>query len=291
MGYSLAIVGAACFGVGGTIAKSAFNAGLAPSELAEWRILFGFVAFLVVVGAFRPAELRIRRADLGLFAAFGVVGLAGVQLAYYEAIGRIPIGVALVIEYTGPLLLLAWARLGGRAVGGRLWLAGALALLGCFFAARAYDAAFLELNGLGLGLAALSAVIFAVYFSLAERILVRYPTPTLLVWGFGFALLGWTLVRPLWLLPWTTTSREVYLLLAGVVLVATLVPFALTLAAIRVVPAARVGLAATSEPVFATAAAWVVLGERLEPLQIAGGVLVLAAIALTQSLRPTAGSV
>ncbi len=151
--------------------------------------------------------------------------------------------------------------------------------------------AFLELNALGLALAALSAAIFALYFSLAERILVRYSTSTLLVWGFGFALLGWTLVRPPWLLPWAATSPEVYALLAGVVLVATLVPFALTLAAIKLIPAARVGLAATTEPVFATVAAWIVLGERLEPLQLAGGVLVLAAIVVTQSLRPTAGSV
>jgi len=163
--------------------------------------------------------------------------------------------------------------------------------VGCFFAAGAYDAALLSLNAVGLALAALDAVIFAFYFALAERIQTRYTTSTLLVWGFGFALLGWAVLRPLWSLPWATTSPQIYALLAGVVVVATLVPFALTLGAIRFIPAARVGLTSTFEPVIASAAAWVILGERLELPQIAGGVVVIAAIVLAQSLRPTAESV
>lgn len=282
---------AAFFGIGGIIAKSAFNAGLEPSILAEWRVLLAFLVFLGVFAALRSDELRIRRADLPLFAVFGIVGLAGVSLIYYEAIKRIPVGVALVIEYTGPLLLLVYARLRGRRVGGRLWIAAALAVLGCFFAAGAYDAGLRELNGLGLALAALDAFVFALYFALAERLGTRYGTPTLLVWGFGFALLGWSIVRPPWLLPWTTTSGDVYAQIAAVVVVATVVPFALTLAAVRLIPAARVGLTATFEPVVAAAAAWLALGETLELPQIVGGVVVLVAIGIAQSLRPTGESV
>jgi drug/metabolite transporter (DMT)-like permease len=291
LGYALALAAAASFGIGGIIAKSAFNTGMVPSILAEWRVLFAFLVFLAVVAALRPAELRIRRSDVPLFAVFGIVGLAGVSLVYYEAIKRIPVGVALVIEYTGPLLLLVYARTRGRVVGGRLWLAAALAILGCFFAAGAYDAGLRELNGLGLALAAADAFIFAGYFAMAERLGTRYSTPTMLVWGFGFALVGWSLVRPPWLLPWTTTTTDQYVQVAAVVVIATVIPFALTLAAVRLIPAARVGLTATFEPVVAAVAAWFVLGETLEPLQVAGGVVVLAAIALAQSLRPTEDSV
>ena len=63
------------------------------------------------------------------------------------------------------------------------------------------------------------------------------------------------------------------------------------IAAVRLIPAARVGLTATFEPVVAAVAAWVVLGERLEAPQIVGGLVVLGAIVVAQSLRPTAGSV
>jgi drug/metabolite transporter (DMT)-like permease len=273
------------------VAKSAFNAGLAPSILAEWRVFFAFLVFLAVFAALRPDDLRIRRSDVWLFAVFGILGLAGVSLVYYEAIKRIPVGVALVIEYTGPLLLLLYARTRGRIVGGRLWIAAALAIVGCFFAAGAYDAKSLELNAVGLALAALDAFIFALYFALAERLGSRYRTPTLLVWGFGFALLGWSIARPPWLLPWTTTPPDTYIQIAAVVVVATLIPFALTLAAVRIIPAARVGLTATFEPVVAAVAAWIALGERLELPQVAGGLVVLLAIGLAQSLRPTGGSV
>jgi drug/metabolite transporter (DMT)-like permease len=287
----LAFTAAACFGVGGIIAKSAFNAGIPPSLLAEWRILFGFIVYAAIFVAVRPSAFRIRRSDLPLFALFGIVGLAGVQWSYYESIQRLPIGVAVVIQYTAPVLLLVWARLRGRKVGSRLWLAAALALVGCFFAAGAYDAALLQLNGEGVALSLLSALIFALYFSLAERILRRYDTPTLLIYGFGFALLAWAVYRPLWTLPWTTTPPEIYLLLFGVIIVATVIPFALTLAAVKLIPAARVGLTATIEPVVAALVAWLVLGEYLAPAQIAGGAVVVVAILIAQSLRPTADSV
>jgi drug/metabolite transporter (DMT)-like permease len=287
----LAFTAASCFGVGGIIAKSAFNAGVAPSLLAEWRILFGFIAYAAIFAVVRPAAFRIKRADIPLFALFGIVGLAGVQWSYYESIQRLPVGVAVVIQYTAPVLLLVWARLRGRKVGGRLWVAAALALVGCFFAAGAYDAALFQLNTEGVALSLLSAVIFAIYFSVAERILRRYDTPTLLVYGFGFALLAWAIYRPLWTLPWTTTSPEIYALLVGVLIVATVIPFALTLAAVKLIPAARVGLTATIEPVVAALVAWLVLGEYLAPAQIAGGAIVVVAILVAQSLRPTADSV
>ena len=254
-------------------------------------MLFAFLVFLAIFAALRPRELRMRRGDLPAFAVFGIIGLAGVSLVYYEAIKRIPVGVALVIEYTGPLLLLLYAWLRGRRVGGRLWIAGGLALVGCFFAAGAYDARSRELNALGIALAAADAFIFALYFALGEHLGRRYTTPALLVWGFGFALLGWSVARPPWLLPWSTTTSDGYVQIAAVVVIATLIPFALTLAAVRLIPAARVGLTATAEPIVAAAVAWVALGESLEVPQIVGGIVVLAAIVLAQSLRPTAGSV
>ena len=291
LGYVLAFTAASCFGVGGIIAKAAFNSGLPPSVLAEWRILFGFLIYAAIFAVIRPSAFRVRRSDLPLFALFGVVGLAGVQWSYYESIQRLPVGVAVVIQYTAPVLLLIWARLRGRTVGSRLWLAAALALVGCFFAAGAYDAALFQLNTTGVALSILSAFIFALYFSVAERILKRYETPTLLIYGFGSGLVAWAIFRPLWTLPWTTTPPEIYALLVGVLIVATVIPFGLTLAAVKLIPAARVGLTATVEPVVAAFVAWLALGEDLAPAQIAGGAAVMVAILIAQSLRPTADSV
>ncbi|HUG56321.1 MAG TPA: EamA family transporter [Candidatus Limnocylindrales bacterium] len=306
LGYAFALFAAALFGVGGVIAKEAFAAGLAPSELAELRVLFAFLVLLLGVAAFRPQDLRVRRGDLPLLVVFGVVGLGGVQWAYYEAIQRLPLGVALVIQYTAPLLILLYWRLRGRHVGGRLWLAGLLTLGGCSLVVGAYDLALLARSAAGTALAVLSALIFALYFLLAERILSprgpagtvpgagprAYTIWTLLVYGFGFALLAWMLLRPLWTLPWDVVAvPATAALVAGVVVVASVLPFTLTFAALSLIPAARVGLTATAEPVVGALAAYLLLGERLEPPQLLGGAVVLVGIGIAQSLRPRAGSV
>src|SRR4029077_14581129 len=82
LGYAFALIAAASFGIGGVIAKAAFDA-LAPSVLSEFRVFFAFLVFLLVFGITRPRELRIERRDIPLFAVFGIVGLAGVSLVYY----------------------------------------------------------------------------------------------------------------------------------------------------------------------------------------------------------------
>jgi drug/metabolite transporter (DMT)-like permease len=74
--------------MGGVIAKSAFDRGVPPRVLAEWRVLFAFVAFTLIVAAWRPRELRIQRRDILWFAGFGVFGMGAVQWLYYEAIQR-----------------------------------------------------------------------------------------------------------------------------------------------------------------------------------------------------------
>ena len=244
------------------------------------------------IALLRRGDLRVRRRDLPLLVFFGVFALAGVQWSYYESIQRLPIGVSLVIQYTGPLVMLAYARWRGLRVGGRLWLAGALTLSGSYLVVGAYDADVLSLNLAGIPFAVLSMLIFVMYFLLAERILARYPVWTLLAYGFGSALIAWTILRPLWLLPWDRVAEPANAaLLAGVVIVGTAVPFTLIFVSVSLIPAARTGLTSTAEPVVAAIAAWSLLGETLELPQLVGGALVLVGIGVAQSLRPRAGSI
>lgn len=234
----------------------------------------------------------MRRRDLPLILFFGAFALGGIQWAYYEAIARMPIGIALVIQYLGALLMLVYLRWRGLRVGGRLWLAAVLAVLGTALLVGAYDPSVLASNVAGVPLAALAALIFAVYFLTAERILARYPVWTLLVYGFGAALVAWAALRPPALLPWSVLAEPTNAaLMLGVVVVATVVPFALIFASVSLIPAARTGITSMAEPGFAAAAAWVALGETLEWPQVVGGAVVIAGIAIAQSLRPHEGSV
>lgn len=272
--------------MGGVIAKRAFELGIPPSILAEWRILFAFAVFLGITLAFKRRDLSaIRRADLPLLALFGLLGVMLVQLIYYEAIQRIPLGVALVIEYTAPLLILGYWRLRGRHVGPVLWLAGGLTLVGSYFVVGAYDAQLRQVNGLGAGLAAFDAIILAAYFLLTERLVQRYSGWALLCTGFGTASLAWCIVRPPWTLPWSILDGTLGLYVAGVVVVATVIPYLFSVAAVRLIPAARVGLASTSEPVIAAGVAWLLIGQSLQAPQVVGGAIVVAGILIAQRVR------
>ncbi|HEX4747518.1 MAG TPA: DMT family transporter [Gaiellaceae bacterium] len=289
MGYGLALTAAAIFGIGGIVAKLGFRAGFEPSQLAELRIIFSFLLLLVVLAVFRRSDLAVRRTDLPMLALFGVLGIGGVQLSYYESIQRLPIGVALVIQYTAPLLLLLYARATGKRVDGRLWVAALLTIAGCALVVGLYDESLRAVNTVGALLAVLSAVIFAVYFILAERVLATHRPWTALLYGLGFALIAWAILRPVWLLPWDLAAAH-WPLVAGIAIL-TATPFALTLTAVSLIPPARVGLTSTFEPVVAAIAAFFILAEALEPLQLVGGAVVLVGIVIAQSLRVRAGGV
>ena len=291
LGYAAALGSAAFFALGGSIAKSIFDLGVQPRVLAEWRVLFAFVAFTAIVAALRPRDLRIERRDIAWFVAFGVFGMGAVQWLYYEAIQRIPIAVALVVEFTAVILVLLYFRLRGRKVGRALWYAGVLSLAGCFFASGAYDAGLRAVNTEGVLIAALDSLLFTSYFVLGERLAARYSAWTLAVYGFGFALLAWQILQPAWSLPWATTDGSVWIRVLGVVVLAAIVPFTLGFIALRLLPGARVSIVATSEPFIAAVIAWVVLGQALQAPQILGGALVLGGILIAQTHRPEGGSV
>lgn len=117
---------------------------------------------------------------------------------------------------------------------------------------------------------------------------------TTLLWGFLVAVAIWAVVAPWWSWPWAALADpRVAAAVVGVGLVGTLVPFALAVGAVRVVSAATAGIAATSEPVFAAAFAWVLLGQHLSLAQLAGSALVVAGVVLAQlaaaRARPDAG--
>ena len=290
LGYALALGGAGLYGIGGVLAKDAFAAGIVPSEMAQLRAMFSFAVLLAALAVAGRSHLRIRARDVPLLALFGALGIAAVNGTYYEAISRLPLGVALAIQYTAPLTLLVVARIGGRHVGERLWIAAVAAVLGCVLVVGAYDARLRDVNGAGAAVAVISMLTFAAYLIMAERILRRYSPWTLLLYGLLFASIAWGLYRVPTALPWELAAAQ-WPLVVGIVFVATLFPYVLTLAALSLLPAARVGLTATFEPVVGALAGFAFLGEVLQLPQIAGGLVVLAAIALVQTSRLREGGV
>ena len=123
-------------------------------------------------------------------------------------------------------------------------------------------------------------------FSLSQRLGRTYGAETILVWGMGFATLAWFLASPVWDFPFDAfdNAKNAGLGIA-MVIGGTVLPFLFMLAALRMVPAARAAIVATLEPVLGAVFAWVIHDQSLAAVQVAGGVVVLAAVAWVQSQR------
>jgi drug/metabolite transporter (DMT)-like permease len=278
------IVGAgACWGLAAVIAKVAFDRGVAPVRMAEARVVVAFVVLAAFLGLRRPGLLRPPSGSVPVLAAFGLF-VAAVNGAYYVAIDRLPVGVAISLQYTAPTLLLgAIAIRRRRNPGGAAWLAAVVTLAGAVLVSRAYAGLHgVSAAGVVAGLA--SALFFALYLLGADAAgRRRVPPATLLVWGFVFAMVFWTVAAPWWSWPYAKLGDwHIALAVVGVGLVGTLLPFFLAVTAIPVLTPALAGIGATVEPPFAAAFAWIFLGQHLGALQIAGGLLVLAGVALAQ---------
>ena len=294
----MAFTAATLWAVNGVISKVIIESGgIAAQRLTEVRTTGAFLLLAAALGVARPASLRLRRGELAMLLIFGVLGLAFVQWFYFEAISRLDIGVALLIQYIAPVLVALWARLAyHEAVRRRIWAALALSILGIALLVELWKG--LTLDGLGVAAALGSALTFAVYILSAERAVARRDPVSLVCYGFLLASIFWAVLQP-----WTSfpvelvdesvsllgrlddLSLPVWLLLGWMVVLGTIVPFALLAASLRHIPASRAAITAMFEPVAATVFAYAWLGESLTAFQLVGALVVLAAILLAQTAR------
>lgn len=296
-GLLLALSAAGLFSVNGTMSKLVLEAGVSSLQLVLLRSVGAAVCLFALVAVTRPAALRVSRRELVFFAAYGVTGIALCQWFYFVAIERLPVAVALLLEYTAPLLVALWVRfVRNESVRPRIWAALTLSLGGLALVTRAW--AGVQFDGLGVlaGLAAAAAL--ATYYLLGERGLGRRDPLSLTAWTFGFCSLLWSVVQPWWTLPFGLLASDlalpatvggafvpVWTVVLAVVVFGTVAPFLLVLGGIAHLGATRVGLVGMAEPVGAGIVAWLVLGEVLGGVQLLGAAVVLVGIALAETSR------
>jgi drug/metabolite transporter (DMT)-like permease len=304
VGYAMVLGAAALWATNGTVAKVILQSGdLSSLRLAEVRSTGAFVGLAFVLALVRPARLRPARRELPFLVAFGILGLALVQWTYFAAIDRLEIGIALLIQYTAPLMIAIWARFAMQEhVRTRIWAALALALFGLGLVVDVWRG--LSLDGIGVVFAFGAAASFAFYILMAERAVGRRDPVSLVCLGLAFSSVFWAVVQPWWSFPTeifdddvsllgnlSEYSLPVWLLTFWVIVLGTIVPFGLLVASLRHLSATRVGIAAMFEPVAATVVAYLWLDEALSGLQALGGGLVLAGILLAQTSREDVGAV
>ena len=285
------VVAAGCWAANAVIATGAFERGVTPAQLAQARVVVALVPLAIVLLFLRRDLLGPPRSAVPALIGFGA-SMVVVNVSYYVAIDRVPVGVAISLQYTAPVLILAGtALLSRRSPPALIWLAGAMTLLGAILVSGALGAAAggEPLDRLGLLAGVASALSFAGYLLSAERAggTGSHPVTTLFI-GFVVAVVIWIALMPPWNWPIDLLADpQIAWRVVAVGLVGTLLPFALVVAALRWISSAVAGIATTAEPVLAAALAWLFLGQELSATQLLGGALVVAGVVAAQVARPS----
>jgi len=279
------------FAVNGTVSRLVLRAGFDETQLTTVRATGAFLGLMVIALATRPRTLALTRRELPVLVAYGLAGFFFTPLLYFVSISRLGVGIGLLFEYTAPLLIALWARFVQRQeVRRRLWTGLVLSLLGLAAVANVWGGGDRRLDPVGVAAGLGAAALLAVYFLVGEKGVRRRDTVSLTGWAFGVAALAGAVVRPWWNFSWSTLSERsdgwpVWLLCCYVVIGGSIMSYLLIAGALRHLPATSVSIVAMIEPVIASAVAWVVLREHLSVVQIAGGALILAGVALAETAR------
>ena len=301
LGTLAIVVAAVCFGTLGPLSRLAYDAGMTPLGFATWRAFFGSALLTVVLFLLvrrGHALVRLRDVPRRAVAALAVAAAAGLilNLGIFIAFSRITVALALLAFYTYPAIVAVVSIVVERRRPVRLEVVAlvfALAGMSLVVLGQLEPGAGLVVDGLGLGLAFLAAVAQTVYMT-AGRNYGAVPTEQAATFLLWVATLAFILIAVLTgsvdalTEPFRNPVAWPELLVAG--LLGAGFPSLLFLVAIRFIGSVRTGILAMLEPVTGTLLAALILGETLGPVQLLGGVLVIAAGVILQAAPSPAGA-
>jgi len=290
------VLSAATFGTSGAFASALIGAGWSPAAAVLARLVTAALMLTI------PAMIQLRgrwallRRSAGKVAAYGLIAVAGCQFFYFNAIARMPVGVALLLEYLAVVLVVGWLwlRHGQRprrlTVGG-----GAVAIAGLVMVLNIGGSA--HINPLGVMWGLLAAVGLATYFLLSAADADPLP-PIVMAWAamclgaVALAVIGWT-----GLMPVTAIAGNVHFFghrvswivpVLGLALLASVFGYVAGIGAARRLGAKLASFIGLAEVLFAILFAWLLLGQLPSPVQFLGGAFILAGVTLVRvdELRP-----
>lgn len=290
VGVGLAVISAVTFAGSGPLGDAAMRSGIGSWQLTWLRIALAALVVVVGTAVLRPRALRLRRHEWLLAVGFGLSGVAGAQGFFFAAVARLPVAIAMLIEFTAPVFVALWVRIVRRRRLGRVvWAGIALALAGLTGVARVWDVA--SLNGVGVAAAFGAAICVCAYYLIGERAVSDREPAGILAVGLLVGLLAATPIARPWAalaVRWRAqtvlagVSLPIWAVIAALVSIATVTPYISGLASLRHLAPTAASVLGLLEPAVATVLAWWLIGQRLAALQIIGGVVVLSGATLVQ---------
>lgn len=290
MGLVLALLSAFTFAISGTLAHSLIGAGWSAEAAVAARLGIAAVVLAAPAAWSLRGRLPVLRRNVSAIGLFGLLALAVAQVCYFNAIRYLPVGVALLLEYLGIILVVGWMWAVHGQRPRRLTVAGSVAaLLGLVLVLQLTGGARLNLSGALWGLGA--AVGLAAYFLVSARADHDLPAIVLASGGMAVGATALLVLGALGALPLHATFGVVLLgghrvswlvPVLGLSLVAAALAYLTGIAAARMLGARLSSFVGLTEVMFGILVAWLVLGELPTPVQFLGGALIVTGVALVR---------
>lgn len=290
VGLWFAVLSAASFGLSGSLASGLMDAGWSAGGAVVARVGLAAVVLLVPAWVALNGRWHVLRANAPVVAAYGVVAVAGAQLAYFNAVRHMEVGVALLIEYTAPVAVVGWLWLRHGHRPGRLTLLGAvLAAAGLALVLDLLSGADLSAIGVVWALAAMVGA--ATYFVLSAGE-SELPPIVLAAAGLWLATAVLLVAGLVGVVPLDAATSPVrygdsvvpfWLPLLGLGVVTAAVAYVSGIAASRRLGSRLASFVALLEVLAGLLFAWALLGQVPSALQVVGGVLVLAGVVVVKA--------
>jgi drug/metabolite transporter (DMT)-like permease len=298
LGLLFAVGSAFAFGSSGPLAKSLMEAGWSPTAAVTARLAGGALLMAIFATIVKPDWFREAIQHRKTVIAYGLIPIAGAQLCYFNAVAHLSVGVALLLEYTAPILVVGWLWATTRRRPSSLTLTGvALAIAGIMLVLGLFETGgftVTHINLIGVGWALAAAVCAACYFMMSSTVAtdgnglnsITLATAGLIVGAAAVAAVGATGLMPL-----TFTANDAVVAgstmswmvpVIALALIPTAIAYTVGIMGISRLRPRFASLVGLSEVMFAVLAAWLLLGEAITAIQAIGGAVVLVGLALAR---------
>lgn len=296
LGVIFALASVVLFGLNASTSKVVMASGITPEQIVIFRSFATALGAGVALVFTNRAAFRVQKHEWRGLIIFGIFGVALMQWSYSNAVKNLPIGIALLIEYTAIVIVpLVSLWLFKAKVLPRLWLAIVLVLGGLVVVSRIWDGG---LNPIGVMFAVMAALFLSFYFLMGEHLLKSRDTLSTLFYAMTISGVFWLIATPWWNFKPAILIEQVSLTgnldqaelplwatLAWIGVFGSFLPMLFSFLALAHLSATSVGVISTGETVMAFFFAWAWLNEKIDGIQALGGILVIAGIVLAQTSR------
>ncbi|MEY2675132.1 MAG: hypothetical protein RL102_398 [Actinomycetota bacterium] len=295
-GTALALLGTLLFGLNASTSKVVMAIGIMPGQLVGFRSMANAILAGLIVLFTRPQAFKVSGREIPALMAFGLIGVAIMQWAYSVSLQLLPVGIALLFEYTA----IVWVPLVSYVIfkekfKPRLWLGVVAVIAGLAVVSQIW--AF-SLNLVGVLAALLAAAGTTTYFIMGEHTQKDRDVFSTLFYTMLFSAAFWAALNPWWQIDLAKFAESVslggsltevevpgWLILVWIGVAGSFLPMLFSYMAMRLLRPTLMGIISTAEVLYAFIFGFLWLGEKISGLQALGGVLVLAGIVIAQTAR------